>query len=79
MLAAIPDVIGTDGGPAPVTFYACASGTVLGSLNPKANPAVPENSQVTDSFLTWSSDGSHLLVYSGLLATITIWNRDALP
>ena len=79
MLAAIPDVTGPDGGALPVTLYACASGTVLGTLNPKANPAVPDNSQVTDSFLTWSSDGSHLLVYSGPLATITIWNRDALP
>jgi hypothetical protein len=87
MLAAIPDEIasiGTTGSTTspPVTLYDCASGKTLGTLQPApiANAPASEGSVVlSSSLLRWSPTGSHVLLYSDQLDTITIWGPKTLP
>jgi hypothetical protein len=90
LLAAIPDEIpsnGTSGSTTsfPVTLYDCASGKILGTLQPAPIAQAPasEGSATLDlsssSLIRWSATGSHVLLYSDQQDTITIWGPKVLP
>ena len=90
VLAAIPDDISSNltGGSAnsvPVTFYDCATGRTIGTLQPQSHADISTNEGFADpyiisiSLLRWSADGSHVLVYSDQLDTITVWSLSMLP
>jgi hypothetical protein len=86
VLAAVPEQrVGTNGTlPSPnangpqVTLYDTATGSLVGTLvtlsNSQATPIVG-----SISFLRWSADSSHLMVFSDQLDTITIWGPSRLP
>ncbi len=86
-LAALPEQNsnggnGSNGGnaSAPITLYATANGTIVEHLQPLANAQIGANDFIqTNNVLRWSPDGSHLLCYSSVLGTITIWGPDLLP
>jgi WD40 repeat protein len=64
----------------PVTLYDCVTGRTLGRLQPPPEANVPgQPGGGLGSQLLWSSDGSHLLLYSVVLGTITIWGPHRLP
>jgi hypothetical protein len=90
ILAAIPDEIsslGTSGSTnsPPVTLYDCASGKTVGTLRPAPVKQAPANEGSTNidlsssALLRWSANGSHVLLYSDHLDTITIWGPKMLP
>ena len=90
VLAAIPDDIsnnltGGGAGSSTVTFYDCATGKTIGTLRPQASSHIsaPEGfadpNLISISLLRWSADGSHVLVYSDQLGTITVWGPGMLP
>jgi Tol biopolymer transport system component len=82
VLAAVPEENSTNGGaaPAPVTFYDSATAKTLGTLQPQPSTAVTQSAGAGSFyFLRWSADGSHVLVYSRQLDTITIWGPSVLP
>jgi WD40 repeat protein len=63
----------------PVTFYDCATGRTLQMLRPPPDSKVPALVGGLGSQLLWSSDGSHFVLYSVVLGTITIWGPHLLP
>jgi hypothetical protein len=63
----------------PVTLYDCVTGRALGSLQPPPDSKAPALPGGLGSQLLWSSDGSHLLLYSVILGTIAIWGPHLLP
>jgi hypothetical protein len=86
ILAAIPESNAsnssdtTSGKPASVTFYDSSTGRSLGTLEPQPNSQVSATPIIgSSSFLRWSTSGSHVLLFSAQLATITIWGPSMLP
>jgi WD40 repeat protein len=59
-----------------VALYDTASGQKIASLLPLANIG---NSLSTTTILRWSPNGSHLLLVSAPLGTISLWGPDDLP
>lgn len=59
-----------------VNVYDCATGKVLATLTPKLTPQ-PSSDQTT--FLRWSPDGAHLLLYTSTLGGAQIWGSKDLP
>jgi hypothetical protein len=90
LLAAISEFAlpGSSGG-APIVptvrIYNCVTGQLLATEVPQANAQLSLG-QLTarvylgaSTFLRWSADGSHVLVFSSALDTITIWGPGQLP
>jgi hypothetical protein len=88
ILAAIPDVGPTDAANLynpninvpRVTLYDSVTGNLLETLPTLPSSNAPANSSISSSsFLQWSADGSHLLVFNDQLDTITVWGPSRLP
>ena len=84
VLAGMPDIVSsieTSGSSdsAPVTLYNSSTGKAVRTLQPQSFSRISANSNAgSNSLLRWSADGSHLLVYSDQLGTITIWGPSSL-
>ncbi len=69
----------------PVTFYDSTTGTGLVQRQPQASSHASAGSPagiswfVPFALLSWSPDGSHFLVFSASLGTVTIWGPTLLP
>jgi hypothetical protein len=67
------------------SIYTCATGQLLATMVPKANAQLSLGQLSTNAYLgsttllRWSADGSHFLVFSSVLDTITIWGPGQLP
>jgi len=77
MLAAVKTDLDSDGkatdAQQPVQVLDCASGSVRLSLTPLADPAHTQAFS-TSLILSWSPDGSRLLLISGAQGTETLWD-----
>ncbi len=62
-----------------VHIYDCASGKLLETLTPNLQLAHVTSGFQATSYLRWSPDGSHLLVYDPNLDGAQIWGPDELP
>lgn len=59
-----------------VSIYDCSSGKLLGRLTPKLGLGVSSD---PGTFLRWSPDGTHLLLYTTGLSGAQIWGAKDLP
>ena len=84
IVAGIPDMVSSSdtsgsSASAPVALYNSSTGKVVRTLQPPSTSRISANSNAgANSLLRWSADGSHLLVYSDQLDTITIWGPSSL-
>jgi hypothetical protein len=68
-----------------VSVYSCATGQLLATLKPEVNARISLQQLTANAYLgsttllRWSPDGSHVLVFSSLLDTITIFGAGQLP
>jgi hypothetical protein len=66
-------------------IYNCATGQLLATKAPQANPQLSLAQLTANAYLgsttllRWSDDGSHFLVFSSVLDTITVWGPGQLP
>jgi hypothetical protein len=67
-----------------VSVYNCATGQLVATLKPEANPQISLSQLTANAYLgattllRWSPSGSHVLVFSSVLDTLSIFSMDQL-